>query len=231
MATKGTIVLLGGGEVGDAVLGTALLGLVPGPRIAILPMASAFEHPETAVVEVGTWLQPLGAEVEGLMASSRADADLPELAKRLDEADGAYLTDGSALHLRTTLKATMLFDRLSALVERGGVLIASGEAATVLCDPMVDPRGGAPTVGLGPIRSFTVVPHVGADKDDPRAEKLHRTVALAPADLSVVSLPAGTALVCRPDGSYDVLGDRPVEVHRAGKMLDGGVESLTPWNR
>ena len=230
MAMLGTIMLLGGGEVGDAALGSAILESASGPRVAILPMASAFEHPEAAVVEVGTWLQPLGAEVEGIMASSRADADLPELAKRLDEADGAYLTDGSALHLRTTLKATTLFEHLMSLVERGGLLVASGESATVLCDPMVDPRGGAPTVGLGPIRSFTVVPHVGADKDDPNAEKLRRTVALAPGDLSVVSLPVGTALICRPDGGYDVLGARTVEVHRAGELLSDGVDGLDAWN-
>jgi len=31
----------------------------------------------------------------------------------------------------------------------GGVLAASGAGATLVCDPMVDPRGGAYTVGLG----------------------------------------------------------------------------------
>ena len=39
MASHGTLVLLGGGEVGDPDLGSALLALAPGPRVAIIPMA------------------------------------------------------------------------------------------------------------------------------------------------------------------------------------------------
>jgi cyanophycinase len=197
--------------------------------VAIIPMASAFEQPEAAVMAVGGWLHPRGAEAEGLMASSRADADLDELANRLDDADAAYLCDGSALHLRTTLKATVLFDRLLALLDRGGVVMASGEAATVLCNPMVDPRGGAPTVGLGPVIGFTVVPHVGDDMDDPNADKLHRTVEMAPKDLSVVALRRRTGLICHPDGSVTALGDEHPTIYRGGEHVPGGPGSLPVW--
>ena len=229
MASHGPLVLLGGGEVGDPDLGSALLALAPGPRVAIIPMASAFEQPEAAVMAVGGWLHPLGAEVEGLMASSRADADLDELAQRLDDADAAYLCDGSALHLRTTLKATVLFDRLLALLDRGGLLVASGEAATVLCNPMVDPRGGAPTVGLGPVTGFTVVPHVGDDMDDPNADKLQRTVDMAPRELPVVALRRRTGLICHPDGTVSALGDELPVAYRGGEQLPDALGSLAGW--
>jgi len=36
-----------------------------------------------------------------------------------------------------------------SIEEARGVLAASGAGATLVCDPMVDPRGGAYTVGLG----------------------------------------------------------------------------------
>ncbi len=230
MATApGTLILLGGEDLGDPELGRYLLAASVGPRVAVIPMASAFERPEQVVFEAAEWLRPLGGQVEGLMASSRADAGLTELAQRLDDADLAYVTDGTALHLRTTLKATLLFERLMAMLERGAVVAASGAAATVLCDPMIDPRGGAPTVGLGPVRAFTVVPHVGHDEDDPRQEKLHRTVMLAPASLPVVALPVGTALVCLPDGRYEVIGRGTVSVYRARELVAEGVESLGPW--
>ena len=36
----------------------------------------------------------------------------------------------------------------------------------VLTDPMVDPRGGALTLGLGMVDNLTVVPHFGDEHDD-----------------------------------------------------------------
>ena len=65
----------------------------------------------------------------------------------------------------------------------------------VLTDPMVDPRGGALTLGLGLVDSVTVVPHFGDEHDDAHGQKLERTVAMAPAGLPVVALPARTALI------------------------------------
>ena len=52
-----------------------------------------------------------------------------------------YLADGSPLHLRSVLKESALFEALLAAYHGGGVVAASGAGATLLCDPMVDPRG------------------------------------------------------------------------------------------
>ena len=65
----------------------ALLARSPGPRaVAVIPTAAAFEHPEEVVVRVAEWLIPHGAHVEALMATSRTDADLEDLADRLADA-------------------------------------------------------------------------------------------------------------------------------------------------
>ena len=71
----------------------------------------------------------------------------------------------------------------------------------VLTDPMVDPRGGALTLGLGLVDNLAVVPHFGDEHDDAHGQKLQRTVAMAPAALPVVALPARTALIRDGDGS------------------------------
>ena len=42
----------------------------------------------------------------------------------------------------------------------------------VLTDPMVDPRGGALTLGLGLVDNLTVVPHFGDEHDDAHGQKL-----------------------------------------------------------
>ena len=228
-AQQGTVILLGGDEVGDPDLAHAIVQTGPGNRVAILPIAQAFEGPEAAVVAVGEWLIRAGAEVEGLMVASRAEAELAEMAARLDDASIAYLVDGAALHVRMSLKSTAVFDGLMNMLHQGKTVVASGAAATVCCDPMVDSRGGALTVGLGPILAFTVVPHVGHDEDDPHGEKLLRTVGLASQKIPVVALPAQTALVCRPDGTYAVFGDAPITLYRNGSPVHDGIASLGPW--
>ena len=95
------------------------------------------------------------------------------------------------------LKDSALFDALLAAYHGGGVLAASGAGATVLCDPMVDPRGGAYTVGLG----------VGA-----RTSRCSRTTAPRPttsanarstcsrATAMLVGIDEETALIKRADG-------------------------------
>ena len=225
----GTLVLFGGEARGHEDLGRTLLEIAGGSRVAIVPMASAFTHPEETTIVVAGWLEALGAEVEGVMALSRTEADVEDLAARLDDADLIFVTDGSALHLRTTLKATALSTHLFAALESGRVVAASGAGATVFCDPMVDPRGGAPTVGLGPITTFTVVAHVGDDPDDVHLDKLHRTIELAPKDLPVVALPMRTGIVCRPDGTYEVIGDGHVTVYLGGQAVEAGIAALPSW--
>jgi len=113
-----------------------------------------------------------------------------------------------------------------AVLERGATVAASGAAASVLCDPMVDPRGGAPTVGLGPNTSFLVVPHLGADADDPHGEKLARTVALARSSHPVVALGHGTGLVVVPGRPVEVIGAGELVVYRAGEVVPEGIGAL-----
>jgi cyanophycinase len=75
----------------------------------------------------------------------------------------------------------------------------------VLCDPMVDPRGGAFTVGLGLLIGITVIPGFDRWSED----AVHRTRALSPADHAIVGVHGGCALLHRPDGTW--AGSGPVE--------------------
>ena len=81
------------------------------------------------------------------------------------------------------------------------MIAGAGAGAMVLTDPMVDPRGGALTLGLGLVDNLAVVPHFGDEHDDAHGQKLERTVAMAPAALPVVALPPRTALIRRGDGA------------------------------
>jgi cyanophycinase len=87
----------------------------------------------------------------------------------------------------------------------------------VLCDPMVDTRGGAFTVGLGLVAQMALVTRVDTWTDD----KLHRTLQLAPRGLPVVGVDQATALLHDPQSGWRVEGVGDVTV-----WVDGQESSL-----
>ena len=129
-----------------------------------------------------------------------------------------YLSGGSALHLRSVLKDSKVFDALREAWLGGAVVAGSGGGGMVLTDPMVDPRGGALTVGLGLVTGLAVVPHLGDVHQDAHGEKLHRSVALAPEGLPVVGIPTRTALFREASGAWRATG--PVTVFLDGEVAD-----------
>ena len=125
------------------------------------------------------------------------------------------------MHLRSVLKDSAVWNALLAAWNDGAVVAASSAGAMAITDPMVDPRGGALTLGLGLVDNLTVVPHFGDEHDDAHGQKLERTVAMAPAALPVVALPARTALIRSPGGAWRSEGaGRPV-VFVGGSATEG----------
>ena len=90
--------------------------------------------------------------------------------------------------------------RSSTCSRAGGVVVASGGSAAALCDPMVDPRGGAFTLGLGLVDALALV----TEAETWSPERLHRTLALA--NTPVAILRTGQALV-RDGSGWSTVGD------------------------
>ena len=166
-------------------------------EVVVLPTAAAFEHPERVGDRAAAHFEGLGATVRTLDVLHRGEAEDPKNAEIVRAAKFVYLADGSPLHLRSVLKDSALFEALLAVYHGGGVLAASGAGATVLCDPMVDPRGGAYTVGLGVVRNLAVFPYHGTAADHLR----ERSIDLLPSNATLVGIDEETALVRDPDGT------------------------------
>ena len=174
----GTLALVGGGEWRDGCqdLDAELLTSAGAKEVVVLPTAAAFEHPERVVERAVAYFKGLGAKVKPLMVLHRAEADDPKVADSVRRARFVYIADGSPLHLRSVLKGSALWDAMLAAYHSGGVLAASGAGATLVCDPMVDPRGGAYTVGLGVVTDLAVFPYHGTAADHLR-ERSDRSAA------------------------------------------------------
>jgi cyanophycinase len=220
-SARGTLALIGGGEWGEHTgdLDRRLLETSGGREVLVLPTAAAFEHPDRTVARAEAHFGALGADVRGLMVLHRRESEDKEVAAAVRDAAFVYLSDGSPLHLRSVLKDSRLFEALHEAYREGAVIAASGAGATVLCDPMVDPRGGAYTVGLGIVGNLAVFPYHGTAADHLR----ERSIDLLPAGATLAGVDEETALVRDAAGTWSVVGAGAVTLYR-----DGTQERFSP---
>lgn len=209
----GPLALVGGGEWQDGCdFDGDLLATSGGDTVVVLPTAAAYEHPDHAIERAARWFDKFGAKVQPVPAVDRRGALDEGNVATVRDARFLYLADGSPMHLRSVLLRSPLWDAIVAAWERGAVLAGSGAGAMVLCDPAVDPRGGAFTVGLGLLSHMAVVARADAWSED----KLHRTLQLTPPGVPLVEVDARTALIRGPDGAWRAEG-----VGEASVWVDG----------
>ena len=180
------VVLQGGGPfTANDEFDAQILSAHPG-YVAILPTAEAFENPDDLVQLSVAWAKRLGITTKLCAVYSRADAREESFATIIAEAAVVYVVGDSPIHLRSTLKDTVVFDAVAA----HSCVVATAGSAAAMCDPMVDPRGGAFALGLGLVRGIAAI----TESEQWPDERLQRTLSLA--NTSVVEIPTGAALIC-----------------------------------
>jgi cyanophycinase len=214
---SGPLALVGGREWGDGCdFDADLLAQSGATDVLVLPTAAAYEHPARSVENATVWFTTLGASVSGLMVLSHRDAEEPANIAAVRDARFIYLGGGSPLHLLSVLKQSSLWEAMQQAWRDGAVLAGSAAGAMVLGDPMVDPRGGAFTVGLGLVPQLAVVTEASTWSH----ERLRRTVSLAAKGVRLLVLPERTAAIRAPDGTWSVSGVASAEVHLDGEVVD-----------
>jgi cyanophycinase len=214
---RGPLALLGGRPFTEGcTFDAGLLEAAGGGEVLVLPTAAAYEHPQRLVDAASEWFDGLGGTTRGLDVLARADALEEANAQAVRRARFIYLVGDNPMHLRATLKGTPVFDALSEAWADGAVLAAVAGSARVLCDPTVDPRGGAFSVGLGLVTGMAVIPH----HDHWSPDKARRTLELAPDDLPVAAVDDATALIRDPAGAWRAEGAGNVAVFRAQAPVD-----------
>jgi len=189
------VVLQGGGPfTANDEFDAQILSAHPG-YVAILPTAEAFENPDDLVQSSVAWAKRLGVTTKLCAVYSRADAREESFATLIKQAAVVYVVGDSPIHLRSTLKDTVVFDAIAA----HSCVVATAGSAAAMCDPMVDPRGGAFALGLGLVNGIAAVTESEKWPD----ERLQRTLSLA--NTSVAEIPTGAALIY-DNGSWSTHG-------------------------
>ena len=179
------VVLQGGGPfTANDEFDARILSAHPG-YVAILPTAEAFENPDDLVQLSVAWAKRLGITTKLCAVYSRADAREESFATIISQAAVVYVVGDSPIHLRSALKDTVVFDAVAT----HSCVVATAGSAAAMCDPMVDPRGGAFALGLGLVRGVAAITESEKWPD----ERLQRTLSLA--NTSVAQIPTGAALI------------------------------------
>ena len=221
-ARAGVLALVGGAEWTPGCEGfdSELLEAAGSREVLVLPTAAAYWHPERAVETASSYFSALGASVKGCMVLRRADAEETSNAGTVRAARFIYLAGGSVLHLRSVLKASPVWEALVEAWRGGAVLAGSSAGAMVFGDTMVDPRGGALTLGLGLLPQLALLPHASTWPED----RTHRTVKLASPGLRVAAVDERTALLRERDGRWRAAGEGDVTIWLDGRRT--GLEAL-----
>ncbi|HEX2577303.1 MAG TPA: Type 1 glutamine amidotransferase-like domain-containing protein [Aquihabitans sp.] len=213
----GPLALVGGGEFSEGCsFDAGLLEASGASEVLVLPTGAAYEHPDRLVEAAASWFDRLGATARGLPVLARPDAQSAQLAATVAESRFTYLVGGSPMHLRSVLKDSLVWGALVAAWNDGATVAGSSAGAMVLCDPMVDPRGGAFTLGLGLLTDVAVIPAHDSWSED----AAHRTRKMSPAGLVLAGIDERTALIRDPDGSWRTEGAGEVAVFAGGAPAD-----------
>ncbi|QXC60039.1 Type 1 glutamine amidotransferase-like domain-containing protein [Aquihabitans sp. G128] len=214
---SGTLALVGGGEFTEGCTFDAGLVEASGAsEVLVIPTGAAYEHPQRLVEAATGWFGRIGVGVRGLDVLARPDAQSEELAEVVRASRLTYLVGGSSMHIRSVLKDSLVWDALVAAWGDGGTLAGSSAGAMVLCDPMVDSRGGAFTLGLGLLTGMAVI----SAHDHWSEDAAHRTRKMSPAQLVLAGIDERTALLRGPEGDWRVEGAGQVAVFLGGAPSD-----------
>ena len=171
----------------------ATLPLRDDADVVIVPTAAAFTGITEAAIAIASECDGFDLRVEALMAGDRAALSDPYFARRIGEADVVILGDGSALHARSVWRDS----DVGAAIDQSATRVAIGSVSTVLGDVMIDPRGGAPTTGLG-YRSGAALCVASSD------EQMARTRSLLASDIALVTL-GPTGIVHHDDSGWRIV--------------------------
>ncbi len=228
---RGSLVIIGGGDRAEAVMRRFVdLAKTHGAgRIVVFTMASGV--PEESGPELIAELRAAGAAGELVRYHlTREDALKPDAAKILDGAGGVFFSGGDQSRVTEALLDTPVHAALLKLYENGGTIGGTSAGAAIMSEVMItgDERrkpaegrewetieaGNVVTIrGLGFVRNAIVDQHFVVRR---RHNRLLSLVLEHP-NLLGLAIDEDTAVVVRPDGTWEIVGPTQVLIYDARK--------------
>jgi cyanophycinase len=239
-APRGSLVIVGGGPIPDAIL-DRFVALAGGPgraRIVIYPMASSSED---AGIELAGDFRKRGAEAERIVLTHE-QADTVDAANRLAGVTGIWFGGGDQVLLTKALSHTRVEAAIHRRYQDGAVVGGTSAGAAVMSTPMITgdekhPGGKRPppkdsedawmTVAREDIvtaEGFALLPGTIVDQHFLRRRRHNRLISLVLENprLVGVGIDESTALEVPPSGPWRILGES------AAFVVDARGAAITP---
>lgn len=233
---SGHLLIVGGGDTPAEVLArfVELAGGAEQARIAVLPMASIDGDEEVA--EIVADLRALGAAAWRLDLS-REEAEDEEAADRFEGITGFWFCGGDQARLAAILRGTPALAAIQKRYFAGAVVGGTSAGAAVMTTAMLTgnrqqgSEGTAmPAIARGLFEideGFGFLPGAIVDQHFLQRSRHNRLLSavLERPGLLGVGIDEQTAILVRPDGRWEILGDSYVKVfdaRRARIAPDGG---------
>lgn len=229
---KGHLLIIGGGERTEAIM-KRFLALAAGfgeGKIVVFTMATGV--PEEVRQDTLAEYKGLGVEDVAIYHLTRDEAMKPDAVKILDGAGGVFFTGGDQSRLTAALLDTPILARLHEMYEQGCVIGGTSAGAAVMSEVMItgdekrtsDADASWQTVeadNVVRVRGFGFVRNVIIDQHFLVRRRHNRLISLVlekPALLGA-GIDESTAILVRPDGKWEVLGESQVFVVDARKAV------------
>jgi len=237
---KGYLFIIGGGHRSKAMMKRflELRGMSPYGKIVIFPMASS--QPEESGQSMKEEFNSLGIHEVEYHVLSREQALKEENAKILDNVNCIYFTGGDQSRLTAALVSTPIHQRLLKIFKQGGIIGGTSAGAAVMSEIMItgDEKRNVEdghafekilsdnivvTPGFGFIKKAIIDQHFVARK---RHNRLLSLVAEHP-ELLGIGIDESTAIVVKPDDTFEVIGEQNVVIYDATKAKIHSMPSHT----
>ena len=220
----GHLFIIGGGEErhGDMGVLERFVELCGGPDSSIAVLTSASTIPDEMWEIYDTAFSELGVRhYFPIHADSRDQANEPERAQQLYEADGIFMTGGSQKRLVDIIGDTQIHDAMRRVFKDNAACIGgtSAGASAIAChmlaegkkEKLPDKRTAQVDKGLAFLPQVTIDQHFSERQ---RLARLLSVIAQHP-ELIGVGIDEGTALIISERGAVEVIGEGAVT------LLDG----------
>jgi cyanophycinase len=245
-AARGSLVIVGGGPIPDAILDRffELAGGAGRARIVVFPMAS---ESADAGVELAADFRKRGAEAERIVWTHE-QASSEDAAKRLDGVTGIWFGGGDQVLLTKALLHTPVEAAIRRRYAEGAVVGGTSAGAAVMSTPMITgdekkPGGSRPPAkdstdawmtiareNVVTTEGFAFVPGAIVDQHFLRRRRHNRLISLVLENPSLVGvgIDESTALEVPPSGPWRILGESAAFVvdARAARITAPGAPAL-----
>jgi cyanophycinase len=227
---RGHLFIIGGGER-DAPLMKRFFALASGfgtGKVVIFTMASSV--PQEAGPELVAEFKGLGVKDVVSYQLTHDEAMKPDSAKILGGAGGIYFSGGDQSRLTAALLDTPIHKKMLELYDQGCIIGGTSAGAAVMSEVMItgDEKRTAKedeqwqviwADNIVRVRGFGFVKNAIIDQHFVTRRRHNRLISLVVENpkLVGVGIDESTAVLVRPDGRYEVLGENQVIIYDARK--------------